>query len=190
MKTVIQIITQAIRIRLPKKVWIVAQQQSDSNPSSTDSNPNSSKGYFDELIRITIQVIRITSEKEVKLRATNLNDPSSDSNPSWRTNEEIEALIWITYTEQDKAIRIFELRIQIPSQMKQKAKSQTKWFESLNGAKFKYCKGDSNHPNSDLNHSLCRSINCSTCTLQQLDFSFEFLSQRLVEALQRSLMIE
>ena len=63
MKTVIQIITQAIQIRLPKKVWIVAQQQSDSNPSLTDSNPNSSKGFFDGLIRITIQVIRIPNEE-------------------------------------------------------------------------------------------------------------------------------
>ena len=183
---------------------MVAQQQSDSNPSSTDSNPNSSKGYFDELIRITNQAIRITDEKEVKLRATDSNHPSNDSNSSWRTSEEIEALIRITYTvirithkEQDKAIQIFELQIRIPSQMKQKAESRIErfesssyWFESLNDAKFKYCKGDSNHPNSDSNHSLCRSINCSTCTLQQLDFSFESLSQRLVEALQRSLMIE
>ena len=97
---------------------MAAQQQSDSNPSSTDSNPNSSKGYFDVLIRIIIQTIQITGEEEVKLRATDLNDPSSDSNPSWRTNEEIEALIWITYTEQDKAIRIFKLQIRILSQIK------------------------------------------------------------------------
>ena len=68
-----------------------------------------------------------------------------DSNPSWRTSEKIEALIRITYTviqityeEQDKAIRIFELQIRIHSQMKQKAESQTErfesssyWFESL-----------------------------------------------------------
>ena len=58
---------------------MVAQQQSDSNPSSTDSKPNSSKGYFDELIRITIQVIRITGEEEVKLKATDSNHPSSRS---------------------------------------------------------------------------------------------------------------
>ena len=51
-------------------------------------------------------------------------------------------------------------------------------------------KGDSNHLNSDSNHLLYRSINCSTCTLQQLDFLFESLSQRLVKALQRSLMID
>ena len=98
MKTVIRILTQAIRIRLPKKVWMVAQQQSDSNPSSTDSNPNSSKGYFDELIRITIQAIWITGKEKVKLRATDSNHPSSDSNPSWKTSEEIEARIQITYT--------------------------------------------------------------------------------------------
>ena len=109
---------------------MVAQQQSDSNPSSTNSNPNSSKGYFDELIQIMIQAIRITSEEKVKLRATNLNHPSSDLNPSWRTSEEIEARIRITYIairilheEQGKAIWIFELWIWILSQMKQKAES-------------------------------------------------------------------
>ena len=179
MKIVIRIIIQAIQIRLLEKVWMAAQQQSDSNPSSTDSNPNSIKGYFDELIRITIQVIWIPREEEVKLRAIDSNHPSSDSNPSWRTNEEIKAWIRITYTairishkEQDKVIQIFELQIRISSQMKQKAESRIErfesssyWFESLNGAKFKYCKGDSNHLNSDLNQLLCRSINCSTCTL-------------------------
>ena len=102
-----------------------------------DSNPNSSKGYFDGLIRITNQVIRISGEEEEKLRVTDSNQPYSDSNPSWRTREEIEARIRITHTairiphkEQDKAIRIFELRIRIPSQMKQKAESRIKRFES------------------------------------------------------------
>ena len=107
MKTVIRIITQAIRIRLPKKVWIVVQQQSDSNPSSTDLNPNSSKRYFDGLIRITIQVIWIPNEEEVKLKATDSNHLYNDSNPSWRTSEEIEAHIRITYT----AIQIFKFRL-------------------------------------------------------------------------------
>ena len=54
---------------------MLAQQQGDSNP-------NFSKGYFDELIRIIIQAIRITGEEEVKLRATDSNHSSSDSNPS------------------------------------------------------------------------------------------------------------
>ena len=142
-----------------------------------NSNPNSSRGYFDVLIWITIQAIRITGEEEVKLRATNSNHPSSDSNLSWRISEEIEVMIRITHEEQDKTIRIFKLRIRIPSQMKQKAESWTErfesssyWFESPLGAKFKYCKGDSNHLNSNSNHLLCRSIDCSTCTLQQLDF--------------------
>ena len=85
-----------------KKVWIVAQQLSDLNPSSMDSNPNSSKGYFDGLIRITIQVIRLPGEEEEKLRATDSNHPYSNLNPSWRTSEEIKARIRITYT----AIRI------------------------------------------------------------------------------------
>ena len=132
MKTLIRIITQAIWIRLPEKVWITAQQQSDLNPSSTDSNPNSSKGYFDGLIRITNQVIRIPGEEEEKLRVTDSNHPYSDLNPSWRTSEEIEVQIRITYTasripheEQDNAIQIFELQIQILSQMKQKAESRT-----------------------------------------------------------------
>ena len=76
------------------------------------------------MIRITIQAIRITDEEEVKLRATDSNHPSSDSNPSWRTSEEIEAPIRITDTaiqipheEQGKAIRIFELWIRIPYQI-------------------------------------------------------------------------
>ena len=67
-----------------------------------NSNPNSSKGYFDGLIRITNQVIRIPGEEEEKLRGTDSNHPYNDSNPSWRTSEEIEAWIRITYT----AIRI------------------------------------------------------------------------------------
>ena len=146
MKIMIRIITQAIRIRLPEKVWMASQQQSDSNPSSTDSNPNSSRGYFDGLIRITNQVIRISGEVEVKLRVTDSNHSYSDSNPLWRTSEEIEAWIWITYTtiripheKQDKAIRIFELQIRISSQMKQKAKVR---------------ESNSNHQVTDSNHPL------------------------------------
>ena len=77
---------------------MATQQQSDSNPSSMDLNPNSNKGYFDELIWITIQAIWITGEEKVKLRAMDSNHPSSDSNPSWKTSEEIEAPIRITYT--------------------------------------------------------------------------------------------
>ena len=61
------------------------------------------------VIRITIQAIQITGEEKVKLRATNSNHPSNDSNPSWRTSEEIEARIRITYTA-----------IQIPSQIEAK----------------------------------------------------------------------
>ena len=86
---------------------------------------NSSKGYFNGLIRITNQVIWIPGEVEVKLRVTDSNHPYSDSNPSWRTSEEIEAWIRITYIairipheEKCKMIRIFELWIRIPSQMK------------------------------------------------------------------------
>ena len=127
MKTVIRILTQVIWIRLPEKVWIVVQQQSDLNSSSTDSNPNSSKGYFDGLIRITIQVIRIPSEEEMKLRATDSNHPYSNLNSSWKTGEEIEAQVWITYIairipheKQGKAIWIFELWIRIPSQIEAK----------------------------------------------------------------------
>ena len=120
MKTMIRIITQVIRIRLPEKFWKAAQQQSDPNPSSTNSNPNSSKGYFDGLIRIANQVIRIPGEEEVKLRVTDSNHPYSDLNPSWRTSDEIEAriqithtAIWIHHEEQDKTIQIFEVRIRI-----------------------------------------------------------------------------
>ena len=105
----IRIHVQLIRIRIPENVWTVAHQQSDSNPSSTDSNPNSSKGYLDGLIRITIQVIRIPGEKEVKLKAMNSNRLHNNSNPSWRTSEEIEAQIRITYT----MIQIPKQRIRI-----------------------------------------------------------------------------
>ena len=127
MKIVIRIHVQLIQIRIPKKVWTTAHQQSDSNPSSTDSNPNSNKGHLGELIRITIQVIRIPGEKKVKLRATDSNHLYSNLNPSWRTSEEIEARIRITYTairisyeEHGKVIRIFELWIRIPSQIEAK----------------------------------------------------------------------
>ena len=105
MKIVIRILIQATRIRLPEKVWIAAQQQSDSNLSSTDSNPNSNKRYFDWLIRITIQVIRIPGEKKVKLRAM---------------IRITHIAIRIPHEEQGKAIRIFELWIRIPSQIEAK----------------------------------------------------------------------
>ena len=39
-------------------------------------------------------------------------------------------VIRITHEEQDKVIRIFELRIRIPSQMKQKPEIRTERFES------------------------------------------------------------
>ena len=100
MKTVIRIITQVIRIRLLEKVWIAAQQQSDSNPFSTNLNLNSSKGYFDGLIWITIQVIRIPGD-ETRIRITHTT-------------------IQILYEEQGKAIQIFELWIRIPSQIEAK----------------------------------------------------------------------
>ena len=188
MQTVIRIHVQLIRIRIPENVWTVAHQQSDTNPSSTDSNPNSSKGYLDGLIQITIQVIRIPGEKEMKLRATYSNHPYNDLNPSWRTSEEIEARIRITYT----AIRILKSRLmkykarrfeslsygfESLHKLKQKAESQTEQFksssygfESLLGTKFKYCKGDSNHLNSDSNHLLCKSIYCSTYNCKNSTF--------------------
>ena len=192
----IRILEQWIRIWIPKRVWIIAQQQSDSNPFLTYSNPNSNKGYFDGLIRITIQVIRITiqviripGEKEVKLRATDSNHLYSDSNPSWRTSEEIEARIRIIYTMiripksrliKYKARRFESLSYGFKSlhKLKQKAESRTEqfesssyWFESLLGEKFKYCKGDLNHLNNDSNHLLCRSIYCSTCSCKNLTFN-------------------
>ena len=93
-----------------------------------------------------------------------LNHLHRDSNP-W---------IW-SYEEQGKVIRIFELWIWIPSQIE--AEGQTERFESLSykfesliDAKFKYCKGDSNHSHSDSNPSLCRSIYCSTCSWNNLTF--------------------
>ena len=158
---------QLIRSRIPKKVW--THQQSDSNLSSTDSNPNSNKGHFDGLIRITIQVIRIPGEEEVKLRATDSNHPYNDSNPLWRTIKEIKAQIRITYTViripkfrliKNKARRFESLSYRFESlhKLKQKPENWTERFESssykfesLLGAKFKYCEGDSNH-------LLCRSI--------------------------------
>ena len=170
-----------IRIPIPK-VWIAAQQQSDSNPSSTDSNPNSSKEYFDGLIRITIQVIRIPGEKEVKLRGTDLNHLYNDSNPLWRTSEEIEVRIRITYTTiwipkfrlmKNKARQFEYLSYGFKSlhKLKQKTKSQIERFESSSfefespvGAKFKYYECDSNH-------LLCRSIYCSTCSCNNSTFN-------------------
>ena len=131
MKTVIRIHVQLIRIKILEKVWIVAYQQSDSNLSWTDSNPNFSKDHLDELIRITIQVIRIPSEEEVKLRATDSNHIYIDSNLLWRTSEEIEAWIWITYT----TIRIPKFKL-----MKYKARrfeSLSYGFESLRKLKQK-----------------------------------------------------
>ena len=91
MKIVIRIHVELIWIRILEKVWTTAHQQSDSNPSSMDLNPNSNKRHLDELIQITIQVIRIPGEEEVKLRATDSNHLYNNSKPSWRTSEEIEA---------------------------------------------------------------------------------------------------
>ena len=127
-----------IRIWIPERVWITTQQQSDSNPFSTDSNPNSSKGYFDGLIRITIQVIWIPGEEEVKLRATN-------SNPSWRTSEEIEGRIRITYTTiwipHEEQVKRLKHRFEWPTQ----------WFETLSPNIGSIMQGDSNLWVTDLN---------------------------------------
>ena len=196
MKIVIWIHVQLIWIRILEKVWTTAHQQSDSNPSSMDSNLNSSKRHLDGLIRITIQVIQIPSEKEVKLRATDSNHLYSDSNhlysdsnhlysnsnPSWRTSQEIETRIQITYTAiwipKSRLIKYKTRRFESLHKLKQKAESRTERFEfssyrfeSLLGTKFKYCKGDSNHLNNDSNHLLCRSIYCSTCSCNNLTFN-------------------
>ena len=119
-------------------------------------------------------------KKKVKLKAMDSNHTHNDSNPSWRTSEEIEAWIRILYT----AIQIHESRFmknksrQFESSsygfkslitLKLKAEGQIERFESssyefesLLGAKFKYYKGDSNHLHSDSNPSFCKSIKCST----------------------------
>ena len=128
-------------------------------------------------------------KKKVKLRATDSNHIYNDSNPLWRTNEEIEALIRITYTAiripeskvmKNKARRFESLSYGFESlhKLKQKAESQTERFESssyrfesLFGVKFKYCKGDLNHLNSNLNHLLCRSIYCLTCNCNNSTFN-------------------
>ena len=154
-----------------------------------DSNPNSSKGYYDGLIWITIQRIQILGEEKVKLKATDLNHLYSDLNPSYRTSEELKAQIRITYTAiripkselmKYKARRFESLSYKFESlhKLKQKAENRTKRFESssyrfepLLGAKFKYCKGDSNHLNNDSNHLLHRSIYCSTFSCNNPTFN-------------------
>ena len=62
--------------------------------------------------------------------------------------------------------------------LKQKAESRTErfesssyGFESLLGKKFKYCKGDSNHLNSDSNHLLYKSIYYFTCSCNNSTFN-------------------
>ena len=44
--------------------WLLNER--DSNPYSTDLNPNSNKGCLDGLIRISIQEIQIPHEEQVK----------------------------------------------------------------------------------------------------------------------------
>ena len=113
--------------------------------------PSSSKGYFDELIRITIQVIRITNEEEVKLRATDSNHPYSDSNPSWRKVKRLKHRL-------ESPIQWFE------SLMKNKIRqfeSLSYEFESLNkwSKRLKVGQSDSNHWVTDSNHSMAQNSN-------------------------------
>ena len=76
-------------------------------------------------------MIRIPGEEKVKLRAMDSNHLYSDSNPSSRTSEKIEARIQITYT----VIRIPESKV-----MKNKARrfeSSSYGFKSLHKLKLK-----------------------------------------------------
>ena len=70
---------------------MATQQQSDSNP-------NFSKGYFDGLIRIINQVIRILGEEEEKLkvRQSDSNHQITDSNHLLAQNSNIAKVIRIT----------------------------------------------------------------------------------------------
>ena len=91
--------------------WLLDER--DLNPYSMNLNPNSNKVCLDGLIRISIQVIWIPDEERSEVES----EVDSNSNPSWRTSEEIEAWIRIPYTT-----------IQIPKSRIMKNKSM--WFES------------------------------------------------------------
>ena len=195
LKVVIQITMEVIRI----PITISLHENQDSNRCSMDSNLDFEKGLNGcsmKVIRIPIQWIRIQIsvrgtlmnwfeslvKKKIKLKATDSNHTDNDSNPSWRTSKEIEARIWITYTViripesevmKNKARRFESSSYGFESlhKLKLKAEGQTKRFESLIGVKFKYCKGNSNHSNIDLNLSFCRSIYCSTCNCNNSTFN-------------------
>ena len=130
MKTKIWITVQLIQIWISKiSEWLL--DESDSNPYSTYSNPNSSEGCLDGLIRISSKRFESLVKKEVKLRANDSNHLHSNSNPSWRTCEENETRIQITYTK----IRIHEFGV-----MENKARqfeSSSYGFKSLLKLKLK-----------------------------------------------------
>ena len=114
----------------------------DLNLHPSNSNPRWRKMWnWRPQIRIPKVWIRISHEEQVKRLKLDSNHLQSDSNP-W---------VW-NYKEQLRAIRIFELRIWIPSpKIRLKDEGQTEGFESLSygfesllGTIFKFYKGDSN----------------------------------------------
>ena len=157
--------------------WLLDKR--DSNPYSTNSNPNSSKVCLDGLIRISIQKIRIPGKGRSEVKSEGFESPTNRFKSliknkwrDWSTNSNLlhnDSNPWIwSYEEQVKAIRIFELWIRIPSQIEvesqtERFESSSYGFESLLGVKFKIYKGDSNHLHNDLNPSFYRSIKCVTC---------------------------
>ena len=97
------------QIRIPNKtIWIPQStfqfwsfsskfEESNSNPSYSDSNPHSRKFRLTKAIRIPYKEIRIQIPVR-KLRLTDSNPQSSDSNPMWKKKRCWEPPIRITYS--------------------------------------------------------------------------------------------
>ena len=134
-KKAIRIPHIAIRIHIPESSdWQrrfestfqkVQTDEGDSNPSWSDSNPNSSKVVEIDQFESPIKRFESLVKKKVKQRAIDSNHPYSDSNHSWKTCRKIEVRIRIPYT----TIRILEFGV-----MKNKARRfeySSYGFESL-----------------------------------------------------------
>ena len=100
------------------------------NPSYSDSNPHSKKFRLTKAIRIPHDEIRIQIPVR-KLRLTDSNPQSSDSNPMWRKKRCWEPLIRITHSV-----------IRIPHEKHEERLKQG--FESLKLELWRTRQGDSN----------------------------------------------
>ena len=169
----------------------------DSNPHAMDSNLDSRKLARTTWIGIPIKWIRISiKEKEKAKFLWNLDSSCEIIKEFWKISERGRSAfefpsqrfksqdleLWRTLEDLNPRKKdsnpIYKMKLKAKG-----FKSSSYGFESLLGTQFKFCKGDSNLRNMDLNPSFCKSIKCLIRTAIYFKIQKISLSQWLVNAL-------